>query len=102
MRIIPENQKLIVLPIESEEESSNGIIIPASVSTADLSKAEVIEVSNDLSDKFKKGDIVMYPSQSGLGQIYQGKLHLWLREEQGEIWGKVINTTTPKDKGDGL
>jgi co-chaperonin GroES (HSP10) len=102
MRIIPDGRKLLVLPIAAKEDSLNGIIIPAGVATADLSEAEVVEVSKDLSDKFKKGDIVMHPSKSGLGQLYQGKLHLWLREEIGEIWGVVSDESKPKDKGDSL
>lgn len=87
MRIKPEGRKLLVLPLESKEENIGGIIIPESVATADLKRAEVVEVSDELSNKYKQGDIVLYPSRCGLGQIYNGKPHLWLREEQQEIWG---------------
>lgn len=92
MKIKPEGRKLIVLPIESvESETTGGIIIPESVATADLSRATVVEVSDELSGKYKVGEVLLYPSRSGLGQIYNGKPHLWLREELGEVWGRVID-----------
>lgn len=90
-KIKPEGKKLIVRPIpESEEETKVGnIVIPGSVATADLKEAIVVEYSDDLSHKFKEGDRIAYPSKSGLGLIYNGEPHLWLREEQGEIWAKI-------------
>jgi co-chaperonin GroES (HSP10) len=89
MRIIPEGRKILVLPIEAKEEQVESIVIPASVAVANLSDAEVIEVSPELEKKYKRGDIISYPSNAGLGQLYNGKWHLWLREELGEIWAIV-------------
>ncbi len=91
MKIIPEGRKLIVLPKEGpvEDDTVNGVIIPYSVATADLKEATVVEVSDDLSHKFAAGDIVLHPKDSGLGCLYKGKPHLWLRQDQNEIWGKV-------------
>lgn len=88
MKIIPVGQKVLVLPIEAKEtKTSGGIVIPESVGVADLREAVVVEVSPDLAHKYTEGDHVLYPSKSGLGQEYNGKLHLWLREEINEIWG---------------
>lgn len=93
MRIIPDGKKLLVLPIEAKDESVGEIVIPASVATADLSRAVVVEVGDGLAHKFKQGDIVLYASKAGQAQRYNGKWHLWLteREFDSDIWGKEIN-----------
>jgi co-chaperonin GroES (HSP10) len=92
MKIIPVGQKILVKPLEAKEsKSSGGIIIPESVAVADLREAVVVEVSKELSHKYTEGDIVLYPSKSGLGQGYNGTLHLWLREDIQEIWGVSTN-----------
>ena len=90
MRIIPDGKRLLVLPIETKEENVGEIIIPASVATADLSRGTVVEVSDGLSHKFSKGDVVLYASKSGQAQRYNGQWHLWLteREFDSDIWGK--------------
>jgi len=93
MKIIPDGKKMLVLPLPTEEIKVDSIIIPDSVATADLSRGEVVEVSKDLSHKFSKGDIVLYASKSGSGQIYKGVPHRWLieREFDSDIWGKEVN-----------
>lgn len=92
MQIIPVGDKILVLPIEAKEtKTSGGIVIPESVGVADLREAVVVEVSPDLAHKYTEGDHVLYPSKAGLGQEYKGKLHLWLREGIGEIWGIAKN-----------
>lgn len=91
MRIQPVGQKILVLPLESKEtKSGGGIIIPESVNTADLREAVVVEVSAELSNVYQEGDVVLYPSKAGLGQEYNGKLHLWLRHDLQEIWGVSV------------
>ena len=92
MKIIPVGQKILVKPLEAKEtKSSGGIIIPESVAVADLREAIVVEVSNELQDMYIPGQVVLYPSKSGLGQEYNGSLHLWLRQDIGEIWGVSTN-----------
>lgn len=102
MRIKPEGRKLIVkdLPRPEEEDKVGSIVIPHSVAVADLQEATVVEVSDDFSHKFKEGDTILHPSKAGLGLLYKGEPHLWLREQQDEIWAKIIKETS--DKGDGL
>lgn len=88
MKITPVGKKLLVLPIESQEsKSSGGIVIPTSVAEANLKEAEVVEVSAEISIRYKPGDKILYPSKAGLGQEYNGKFHLWLREDLDEVWG---------------
>ncbi len=92
MKIIPVGQKILVKPLEAKEsKSSGGIIIPDSVNVADLREAEVVEVSDELKDKFTPGQIVLYPSKAGLGQEYNGVYHLWLRQDINEIWAVSTN-----------
>lgn len=106
MKITPIGSKLIVLPLPTEEEEKVGsIVIPNSVATADLSRAEVVEISDDLAEKYKVGEILLYPTNAGLGLVYNNKPHLWLRQEENgiqEVWGKVTSSLPQKDKGHSL
>lgn len=92
MKVIPNGKRLLVKPIIAEEENVGAIVIPASVATADLSRAEVIEVGDGLSHKFKESDIVLYPSKAGQAHRYKNEWHLWLteREFDSDIWGKEV------------
>lgn len=92
MKIIPDGKKLLVLPIKAEEEKVGSIIVPASVAVADLSRATVVEVSDELSHKFEEGNVVLYPTKAGQAQWYKGEWHLWLteREFDSDIWGKEV------------
>lgn len=89
MKIQPTGQKLIVRPIKSEEVTmeDSGIIIPG-VAQADLSRGEVIAVSSEVKE-YKVGDVVLYPSKKGVGQIIDKTPHLWLSTDvnREEIWG---------------
>lgn len=90
MKIQPQGRKLLVLPIQSKEEKVGSIVIPDSVATADLSEGEVIEVSPELEEKYPIGTKILYPSSAGLGQIYNGVPHKWLRENLEEVWAKIV------------
>lgn len=104
MKITPVGQKILVLPLETKETTTDGgIIIPSSVATADLREAQIVEVSDELTNKYKPGQKVLYPSRAGLGQDYNGAFHLWLREDIGEIWALLdLPNKIAKDKGDNL
>lgn len=90
MKLIPNGRRLLVLPIEAQDETrDSGVIVPAGIATANLSKGEVVEVSKDLDHKFEVGDIVLYATNAGQSQLYNGKYHVWLaeREFDSDIWG---------------
>lgn len=103
--IRPVGQKIIVLPIETDSvhKTDSGLFAV----TLEMEEAEVVEVSDELVHFYKPGDIVIYPKKTttaagvGVGLLYRGKPHLWLRQDIGEIWG--IREIKPLiDKGDSL
>jgi co-chaperonin GroES (HSP10) len=89
MIIKPEGKKILVLPLEAKEAVVGSIIIPAGVNMANLSRAKVVAVSDYMGKKYNIGDIVLHPTGSGYGQIYNKEFHLWLteREYDSDIWG---------------
>lgn len=94
----PVGNRLLVLPLPKTEKEHKGIKIPASANN-DLTEGEVIAISEDVSNLFNVGDILLFPSGSGIGQWYNGKIYLWL--QANEVWAVIENFATA-DKGDGL
>jgi len=91
MKILPVGTKLIVLPLPREDEQlESGIFIPGTAN-ANLMRGEVIAVSNEISNLYKKGDVILYPEKKGVGFIQDNKAYLWLDAETNlsEIWGIV-------------
>ena len=89
--------RILVEPLPKEEEEYNGIIIPTSAN-ADLSTGRVVMLSGALEDVVKKGEIAIYPSKSGLGQVVGNKGYIWLEIEQ--VW--AFDSPNGQDKGDSL
>lgn len=75
--------RIIVKPLEAKEEVSEGIIIPATAN-ANLMEGLVIQADPDIAAYIKKGNIVIFPAGSGVGQFINNKPHLWLGAS--EIW----------------
>jgi len=87
--IKPIGANLLVLPLpqESHQTESKVIIIDNK-----LSKAKVMEVSDEYSTIYKKGDVVIYPESAGISQYYKQQNCLWLNPigyPQGHILGIV-------------
>ncbi len=101
MTVQPVGFKILVKPLKREEETfDSGIILPGTAN-AELSKAEVVAVSNELSKVYKVGDIILFPSKSGVGFLIGKEAHLWLNAEPNgaaEVWG-ILN---PETKGASL
>lgn len=97
--IKPEGSMLIVFPLPKEEsETDKGI----TVMDFAMVRAEVLEVSDAWSNRYKKGDIVLFPESEGIGKSlhYQKKSCLWINgrafgDEGGDVWGVLTET---KDK----
>jgi hypothetical protein len=79
--IRPENGKLIVRPLKKKNLEKIGSIYVGQM--ADLDFGEVLAAHADT--KYQEGEIIGFPSKSGLGQIVNGEICLWL--QMGEIWG---------------
>ena len=87
MQVIkPVGQKLIVheLPQETTETES-GIL----VMDLQLTNGEIVEVSDELSEVYKVGDVVIFPKETGIAlPHYKKKTCLWLNA-QTDVWGVV-------------
>ena len=72
----PQGNRLLVLPLETEEKTTEEgkILLVDHV----LSEVKVVEVSTELSDIYKKGDILIVPQKTGISQWHNGKTHLWI------------------------
>lgn len=86
-KIKPQGDKLIVLPIEKTEnhKTQGGIELV----DFELNEGKVIEVSEHLSNVYSQGDIIVYPKNVGLSLSYQGRPHIWVRND--EVWGIKTN-----------
>jgi co-chaperonin GroES (HSP10) len=95
IKIKPEGAMLIVFPLPSEETKLDSGII-----TQDflLTRGQVLEVSKEFEDKYKEGDIILFPEGAGKAIQYQKKSCLWVNGvgfPDGEVFGIVTET---KDK----
>jgi co-chaperonin GroES (HSP10) len=90
IKIEPLGTKIIVTPIYEELQQTEGGIFAVEL---ELEKAEVVEVSKELSTTYKVGDVVIYPK--GVGESlphYQKKSCIWLDGRpfpHGNVWAKV-------------
>lgn len=84
--IIPVGTKLIVEPLDKEEEKSEGGL---TLINSNLSEGKVVAVSDQIKDFYKEGDIVLYPSKKGVVEPVNGKIYHWLDSNVNleEIWG---------------
>lgn len=90
-KIKPNGSKLIVHPLPSKETTTEGGMV---VMDLELEEGEVVEVSNEYSDRYKEGDIVLYPKGAGISlPNYKKKNCLWLNgqapDQGGDVWGIV-------------
>ena len=86
MKLKPVGSKLLVLPLETENYVTESKI---ELIEAELERAKVVEVSDELSDIYKVGDVVLYPKKLGSLQIYEGKKCLWINGAgypSGDVW----------------
>jgi len=91
--IKPEGAMLIVHPLPKEESETDAGIV---VTDFQLVRAEVLEVSDEWSDKIKRGDIVLFADSDGVGKSlhYKKKSCLWVSGkafgEGGDLFGVEI------------
>jgi len=80
MKIQPLHDRVLIKPMEAEESSKNGIIIP---DTAKEKPQEGKIIALGTADDFvvKKGDKVIYAKYSGTEIKLDDKDHLLIREE---------------------
>jgi hypothetical protein len=89
MKLKPVGTKLLVHQLENQNYVTEGNI---ELIDSVMARAEVIEVSDDLSSIYKPGDIVLFPEKIGSLQMYNGKKCLWINGEgypKGDVWAVV-------------
>ena len=87
MSFKPVGFKILVLPTERKNTVTESNI--ELVNNA-LAEGEVVEVSDHLSNVYKKGDTVYFPPNAGIEYPYNGKVHKILSGQehpQGDVWG---------------
>ena len=89
MKLKPLGNKILVVPVKKEN-----YITETNIELVDnsLATAEVVEFSDEFADVYKKGDVILYSSGSGISQQYNGKTHLWLNGNgapNGEVWAII-------------
>jgi len=82
----PIGLKLLVLPIQTENyKTESGLEIVGNI----LEEGEVVAVSDFLKDIYSKGDIIVYPKDSGSPYFYNGQNYKVLNGQempQGDVW----------------
>jgi co-chaperonin GroES (HSP10) len=78
------NSRLIVEPLQREDQKVGEIFIPGSAN-AELSEGKVVLVDNAIS--IKVGEVVLYPTGSGVGQVFNNKPCVWL--SINDIWAII-------------
>ena len=82
----PVGRKMLVEPLNEENyKTSVGIELVQ----LEFTKAKVIEVSREYSKMYIPGDIIVISSNSGTGQMYNGKNCLWIDAKSapdGDVW----------------
>ena len=89
MKLKPVGSKILVEQLKAENyvTETNIEIVEGS-----MSRGKIVELSEELSKIYKKGDVVLYPEKSGVLQIYNGTQCLWLNGQgfpQGDIWAII-------------
>lgn len=76
--------RIIVKVLKSKEDKIESIIIPLTANS-DLTEGLVVKADPDIEKYIKVGNIVVFPTGSGVGQYIGNDAHLWLNAN--EVWG---------------
>lgn len=75
--------RIIVKVLPSKEEKIESVVIPATANS-NLSEGLVVKSDPDISKYIKEGNIVVFPTGTGVGQYIGNDPHLWL--EGRDVW----------------
>ena len=84
MNLKPLGNRLVVEPIEEEEMTAGGIVLPETAKEKSQ-KGTIVAVGNGKKDHtmtVKTGDIVLYGKYSGTEFKYENKDYLIMREDE--------------------
>lgn len=89
-KIKPVGAQLIVFPLPKEETKTDGGIVAFDY---EMTRAEIVEVSDEWTDRYKKGDTVLFPESESIGKSihYEKRNCLWISgkpfDDGGDVWG---------------
>ena len=89
MKIRPMNGRVLVRPLDSEEQKKGGIVIPDTAKEKPR-EGKVIAVAKDATDEVAVGDRVIYREFSGAEVEIRGKKHVLL--EADDLLVKYVAT----------
>jgi co-chaperonin GroES (HSP10) len=85
-----QGNKILVKPIPKEDARFGSLVIPSTANNIAFEEGEVVAVSPSNADMYHLGDIVCYPSNSGIGQRVERQHYKWLHAEPNgnvnEVW----------------
>lgn len=91
MKIKPTGSKMLIKELEIKNYVTGGNI---EVVQNDLCLGEIVEVSDEYFDVFKKGEKVLYQSGAGIRQFYNNESCLWIDcrpvNNAGDIIAKIV------------
>lgn len=85
--IKPIGDRVLIKPDAEKTVTSVGIVIPDTETEKPLTGV-IVEISDEVGDKFKVGDRVYYPRYTGAQVFIQDTAHLIIKTE--DIMGKEI------------
>jgi len=92
MKIKPFGSRLLIKPVDSKNYVTDSGI---EVINNQVKVGEIVEVSEDYSASYKRGDKILYSSSAGLLQNYNKEECLWIDARPlnlgGDCWGKIID-----------
>lgn len=96
MTIRPQGALILCSPLKKEK-----FITDSDLELVDneLAWGEVVEFSPLFEGVYKKGDIILYPKDSGISQSYNKKPHLFLNGKghpEGMVWAIIGNVNDKK------
>ena len=88
LKIVPQNERLLVEPIEVKNTTSSGLVIMAGgEDTIKTTFATIISVAESLKDDYKKGETVYYSDRAGVRFRLSNKNYVLLTKS--EVLAKI-------------
>lgn len=87
VKIIPQNDRILVESIKVSSTTKSGIIIDVNEDKIETAFARIVKVSNELKDDYKAKEIIYHNPQAGVNISLYGKKYLLLT--RGEILAKI-------------
>lgn len=92
MILKPIGNKLLIEPQEKKNFKTEGGL---EVVQSELSEGIIIEVSDEYSGIYEKGNLILYNADAGKPEYYNGKSCQWIDGRStangGDVWAIILN-----------